>query len=136
MELFLKTYDNINVVYCENDNEAYGAIEAIEEAGKKVGSDIANGEIMVISFDGVNEDAMQYVLEGKISCIAECNPLHGPRVRAIVELLEDGKAPDKFSYVDEEIYSANETVKSLLIDKKTYPITILTEEIIKQKDYH
>ena len=136
MESFLKNYDNINVVYCENDNEAYGAIEAIEEAGKTVGSNIMNGEIMVISFDGVKEDAMQYVLEDKISCIAECNPLHGPRVRAIIELLEDGKTPDKFSYVDEEIYSANETVKNLLIDKKTYPVTILTEEIIKQKNYH
>ncbi len=136
MESFLKTYDNINVVYCENDNEAYGAIEAIEEAGKKVGSDIANGEIIIISFDGVKEDAMQYVLEGKISCIAECNPLHGPRVQAIIELLEEGKTPDKFSYVDEEIYSADETVNSLLIDKKTYPVTILTEEIIKQRNYH
>ena len=25
MEAFLKKYDNINVVYCENDNEAFGA---------------------------------------------------------------------------------------------------------------
>ena len=47
MESMLKQYDNINVVYCENDNEAFGAIDAIEAAGKTVGSDIANGEIMV-----------------------------------------------------------------------------------------
>ena len=26
MEAFLKKYDNINVVYCENDNEAFGAM--------------------------------------------------------------------------------------------------------------
>ena len=71
MESLLKWYDNINVVYCENDNEAFGAIEAIEEAGKKTGSDIANGEIMVLSFDGVKEDAMNYVLQDKITCIAE-----------------------------------------------------------------
>ena len=42
MESMLKQYDNINVVYCENDNEAFGAIDAIEAAGKTVGSDIAN----------------------------------------------------------------------------------------------
>ena len=30
MESMLKQYDNINVVYCENDNEAFGAIDAIE----------------------------------------------------------------------------------------------------------
>ena len=29
MESMLKQYDNINVVYCENDNEAFGAIDAI-----------------------------------------------------------------------------------------------------------
>lgn len=127
MEYFLNTYSNINVVYCENDNEAYGAIEAIEEAGRTVGSDIANGEILVISFDGANEDALQYVQEGKISCMAECNPLHGPRVRAIIELLEKGNTPDKFSYVDEEIYSSNDTVRNLLVEKKAYPVTILTK---------
>ncbi len=37
MESMLKQYDNINVVYCENDNEAFGAIDAIEAAGKTVG---------------------------------------------------------------------------------------------------
>lgn len=128
MESFLKQYDNINVVYCENDNEAFGAIEAIEAAGRTVGSDIADGEIMVISFDGVKEAAMDYVLQDKISFIAECNPLHGPRVKAIIELLEAGKAPSKFYYVNEEIFSANETVQKLSVDGKEYPVTILTKE--------
>lgn len=32
MSTLLKQYDDINVVYCENDNEAFGAIEAIEDA--------------------------------------------------------------------------------------------------------
>ena len=78
MEYLLTQYDNINVVYCENDHEALGAIEAIEAAGKTVGSDIANGEIMVLAFDGINEEAVAYLKEGKITCIAACNPLHGP----------------------------------------------------------
>ena len=128
MESLLKQYDNINVVYCENDNEAFGAIEAIEAAGRKAGPDIAGGEIMVISFDGVNEEAIRYILEGKIICIAECNPLHGPRVQAIIELLEEGGKPEKWQYVDEEIYSANETVKSLMIDGMEYKVTILTQK--------
>lgn len=129
MESFLKKYNNINVVYCENDNEAYGAIEAIGAAGKTVGSDIANGEIMVISFDGVNEDAMNCILQDKISCIAECNPLHGPRVQEIIELLEAGKTPDKFSYVDEELFSANETVTEITVDGIVYPVTIITDSL-------
>lgn len=128
MESLLRRYNNINVVYCENDNEAFGAIQAIEAAGKKVGSDITNGEIMVISFDGVNEEAIRYTLEGKITCIAECNPLHGPRVEAMIEVLENGGTPEKFSYVDEGIFSADETVDLLQIDGTDYEVTILTEE--------
>lgn len=125
MEALLKEYDDINVVYCENDNEAFGAIEAIEESGRTAGSDIANGEIMVLSFDGVNGQAIRYVLEDKITCIAECNPLHGPRVEAVIQLLRQGGQPDKFYYVDEQIYSANGNITTLMIDGENYPVTIL-----------
>ena len=97
MESLLKQYDDINIVYCENDNEAFGVIEAVEAAGKRVGSDIEAGEIMVVSFDGVKKDAMHYVLEDKISCIAECNPMQGPRVQAEIEQLEAGKEPPVFT---------------------------------------
>lgn len=122
MEYFLQTYDNINVVYCENDNEALGAIEAIEAAGKHVGSDIQAGDIMVISFDGVNEQALSYVAEGKITCIIECNPLHGPRVETIIENLEAGVEMAKHQYVDEGIYSANTTVQQITVDGVTYNV--------------
>ena len=124
MESFLKRYDNINVVYCENDNEALGVIEAIETAGRRVGSDIIGGEIMVISFDGVNEDAINYILEDKITCIAECNPHHGPRVQAIIVSLEAGNTPDKLSYVDEEIFSVDKNVKEITIDGINYKVTV------------
>lgn len=133
MESFLKKYRNINVVYCENDNEAFGAIEAIEAAGKKVGSDIMNGEIMVVSFDGVKRDAMSYAVKHKIACIAECNPLLGPRVQAIIEQLEAGETPEKFNYVDEEIYSAIDTIGTLQVDGIEYNVTFLTQEVIETK---
>lgn len=123
MESFLKKYDNINVVYCENDNEALGVIEAIEAAGKRVGSDIKGGEIMIISFDGVNEEAINYILEDKITCIAECNPHHGPRVQAIIESLEAGYTPDKFSYVDEKIFSLDINVKKITVDGIDYEVS-------------
>lgn len=125
MEYLLAQYDNINVVYCENDHEALGAIEAIEAAGKTVGSDIANGEIMVFAFDGINEEAVAYLQEGKITCIAECNPLHGPRVKAIIDQLEAGRIPGKLNYVEEGISSADTTVSSLVIDEKVYGVTIV-----------
>lgn len=52
MDSPLREYEDINVVYCENDNEAFGVIEAIENSGQAVGSDIAAGEIMVVSLMG------------------------------------------------------------------------------------
>ncbi len=122
MGALLKRFDNISIVYCENDNEAIGAIDAIEAAGYKVGKNIKNGEIMVVSFDGVNEKALQYARDGKISCIAECNPHHGPRVDALIKTLENGGTPDKFNYVDEKIYSSVPDVKSIVVDGRQYEI--------------
>ena len=124
MASFLNQFDNINVVYCENDNEAIGAIEAIEATGRKVGSDIKNGEIMVVSFDGINEEAMQYLQEGKISCIGECNPLHGPRVLDLINTLEEGKEPEKYNYVPETLFSSVPEIKSVTVDGETYSVTI------------
>lgn len=122
MDSLLKRYDNINVVYCENDNAAFGAIDAIEKAGRKVGSDIKGGEIMILSFDGVAQDARERVVEDKITCLTECNPYHGPRVKAIIEMLESGENPDKFTYVDEAIFSADDTVREVFVDDVYYDI--------------
>ncbi len=122
MTSFLRKYDNINVVYCENDNEAIGAIEAIENSGRKVGSDIAGGEIMIVSFDAVNQEAISYAREGKIACIAECNPHHGPRVQALIEALHEGSFPDKFNYVSEKLYSSLPDVETIVVDGITYSI--------------
>ena len=50
MESFLKSYDDIDVVIAENDNMAFGAIDAIQAAGKTCGPD---GDITIVSFDAV-----------------------------------------------------------------------------------
>ena len=139
MESMLKQYDNINVVYCENDNEAFGAIDAIEAAGKTVGSDIANGEIMVISFDTTNA-GLTDTLAGKITCDVECNPLHGPRAEELIKALEAGEEVEKLNYVDEEIFSTDDTVDKVkavnsLDEEGEYAVTPITQEIIDGRAY-
>lgn len=134
MESVLKQYDDINIVYCENDNEAFGAIDAIEAAGKKVGSDIANGEIMVLSFDAVRA-GVQNVLDGKITLSTECNPLHGPRVQSIIETLEQDGTPDKIAYVEEGMYAHDDTVKSITVDGTSYDVTVVTDEVLAGRAY-
>ena len=139
MESMLKQYDNINVVYCENDNEAFGAIDAIEAAGKKVGSDIANGDIMVMSFD-TTKAGLTDTLDGKITCDVECNPLHGPRAEQLIKDLEAGKEVQKLNYVDEEIFAADDTVDKVkavnsLDEEGEYEVTPITQEIIDGRAY-
>ena len=132
MASYLEKYENINVVYCENDNEAFGAIEAIEAAGRKVGYDITNGEIMILSFDG-GKAAMQEALDGKIACVTECNPLHGPRVQGIIRTLEAGGTPKKATYAEEGIFSSIESIKTIQIDDESYDVTLLSEDVIEKR---
>lgn len=122
MAQLIREYHNINVVYCENDNEAIGAIKAIEAAGLKAGADIENGEIMVLSFDGINEEALAYMAQGKIACIGECNPHHGPRVEALIQSIEDGGIPEKFNYVEESIFSTIKEVTTITVDGQQYTV--------------
>jgi len=134
MESFIKQYSNINVVYCENDNEAFGAIDALTAAGKKIGSDIANGEVMVLSFDSTKA-GLTDTLSGQITLNTECNPLHGPRVQKIIETLKSGGTVDKTAYVDEEMFSADTTVTSVTVNGKSYTVTKLTQDVLSARAY-
>ena len=130
MKSLLSQYKVINIVYCENDEMAMGAIEEIEAEGKKVGSNIRAGQIMVVSFDGVSEEAKQLVRDGKISCIAECNPLHSPRVRAIIEKLEKGETLPKLQYVNENMYAHDNTVRKINVQGTDFSVTVLNSSDI------
>ena len=122
MTKLLRTYSDINIVYCENDNEAFGVIEAIEATGGIVGNSIKFGQTMILSFDGVSDQAKEYARMGKISCIGECNPLHGPRVKRIIDNIEAGVQPEKYEYVDEAVFSSSTTVGHITVDHRTYLI--------------
>lgn len=115
MESILKQQSDIDVVYSENDNMAFGAIDAIKAAGKTVGAD---GDIQVISFDATGA-ALEATLAGEISYDVECNPLHGPRVDEIIKQLEAGQTPEKLSYVVEEAFDSA-TITQEVIDARAY----------------
>ena len=131
MESMLKQYDNINVVYCENDNEAFGAIEAIKAAGKTVGPD---GDILVMSFD-TTKQGITDTLSGDIIVNTECNPLHGPRVEQIIKQLQAGETPEKQAYVEEGIYAHGSDVASVSIDGIDYEVTEVTQDVVDARAY-
>ena len=98
-----------DVVYCENDNMCFGVMQALDERGIAYGT----GGVTLISFDAVRR-ALSYCRDGKLGLCAECNPLHGPRVRAIIEQLERGETPEKQSYVPEQLFTAGQITDELL----------------------
>lgn len=83
---------------------------------------IEEGEILVLSFDGVSENALELVKQGKIACIAECNPHHGPRVSSIILNLHEGKNIEKTAYVDESIFAYSDIVKTVTIEDNIYAV--------------
>jgi len=86
MEAFLKAEGKkINVLYAHNDDMAIGAIQAIEEAGLKPGTDIT-----IISIDGV-KGAFEAMIAGKLNVTVECSPLLGPQLMQATKDLVAGK---------------------------------------------
>ena len=106
--------DDIDVVVCQNDNEAYGAITAIQEKGLTCGVD---GDIIIISFDATNGGFLK-MIAGEINVDVECNPLEGPLVAEIIQKLEKGESVDKIQYVEEGVYPADTAAD--IIDSRAY----------------
>ncbi len=101
MAQMLNRFDDIDVVVSQNDEMTFGAIEAVEEAGKSTG---VHGDMMMISFDG-SRDALELVKNGKISCDVECNPLQGQLLASVIRKLEAGEQVEKEYFVDELVFT-------------------------------
>lgn len=108
MEAFIKKHGkNIDVLYAHNDDMALGAVQAIEEAGMKPGTDI-----LIVSIDAVRE-GVQAVVAGRINCTVECNPLFGPKVYdTVTKVLAGEKVPRK-SYNKDELFDATNAAAAL-----------------------
>ena len=111
MEAFLKANKDIDVLYAHNDDMGLGAIEAIEAAGKKPGTDIK-----IITVDAV-KDGMQALADGKINFIVECSPLLGPQLMELVEKVHAGE-PVQQRVLTEETTFTQEQAKTALPDRK------------------
>lgn len=103
---------NIDVVYCENDNEAFGAIQALEEQGYVCGRDVD-----VICFDATR-NALRLCMAGKISLVMECNPLLGPMAEEIVRTLEAGQTPKKQQYIEEQQFTPETLTEEIIVGRE------------------
>ncbi|TWT23808.1 ABC transporter substrate-binding protein [Luteimonas marina] len=108
MEAFLKAEGrNIDVLFAHNDDMAIGAIQAIEEAGLKPGSDIR-----IVSIDGVR-GAFEAMKAGKLNATVECNPLLGPQLADLIRDVHAGNEVPKRVTVDEGVFTQEQAEAEL-----------------------
>ncbi len=113
MEAFLKAErEKIDAVYAHNDDMALGAIQAIEEAGLKPGTDV-----VLVSIDGVRA-AFEAMVQGKLNCTVECNPLLGPAAFDAVERALAGETLPKWIKVEDRVF--DQSVAAEVIDTRKY----------------
>ena len=112
MEAFLKADGkNIDVLFAHNDDMAIGAIQAIEEAGLKPGTDIT-----IISIDGV-KGAFEAMIAGKLNVTVECSPLLGPQLMTAVKDVVAGKQIERRIVTEESVFPM-ETAAQVLPTRK------------------
>ncbi|GIF76477.1 ABC transporter substrate-binding protein [Asanoa siamensis] len=111
MEAFLRANPDIDLLYAHNDDMGLGAIEAIEAAGKKPGTDIK-----IVTVDAV-KDGMQALADGKINFIVECSPLLGPQLMDLAKKVVAGETvPERV--LTEETTFTQEQAKTELPNRK------------------
>ncbi|MBI5434942.1 MAG: ABC transporter substrate-binding protein [Planctomycetes bacterium] len=102
MEAFLKSDgDAIQAVYAHNDDMALGALQALEEAGKKPGVDV-----LVLAIDAA-KPAFTELVAGRVSALVECSPLLGPLAFDAVEKAVRGEALSKRTEVPDRLFDAS-----------------------------
>ena len=107
MANILSETTDIDVLFCHNDDMALGAIQAIEEAGLVPGSDI-----IIISINGTNA-ALEAIVDGKIACSVECNPLMGDLLMETCVKLANGEEIEREIHPVDRIFDITNAQEKL-----------------------
>lgn len=120
MEALIDSYEGqFNVLVCQGDKQAMGAMEAMDEAGIPYGVD---GEITVISFGGTKE-GLEAALEGKISCHLGGSPTQAEKTAAVIGQMRTNGAYEERESAGDQVFAAPEL-------ENTYAAAV-TEEMIE-----
>lgn len=112
MEQILEQNLDVDILISENDDMTLGAIDVMEKNGIKPGKDI-----IILTFDGVRA-AFEAMIEGKINCTMECNPLSGKYFVEAIKKVINGDPMSKKVYIQEEIFPADTAAD--YIDNRKY----------------
>lgn len=112
-ETVLKANNNdIQIVFAQNDEMGLGAVQAIEEAGLVPGKDV-----MVATIDGT-KGAMEALAAGKLSFVAEYNPLFGETALDAVNATLAGETVPSYIMVPSTTFDSPEAAQAVLADRQ------------------
>ncbi|NQT37017.1 MAG: substrate-binding domain-containing protein [Planctomycetes bacterium] len=107
MEKILQSKVEFDAVFCHFDDEALGAIRAMQDKGIKLGDNPANGEIIVVGNGGTN-DGLKAIKDGTYYKIVSVTPYYADAVfDAIESYKKNEKLPDYIRVGDIVIDKSN-----------------------------
>lgn len=142
MEKYLDAYLNLDsdknleldVLICQNESMAYGAMAALDEAGVAYGKE---GGMTILSFDGT-KDGLEAVEQGKIQADFGCASDFDLAVlarEAIEELESGGMILKKENYMETACFTCEEEPKYLFTSAGLKRMEIVTAELLKNREY-
>lgn len=112
-ETVLRANDNdIQLVFAQNDEMGLGAALAVEEAGLTPGEDVK-----IATIDGTR-GALEALAEGRLSFVAEYNPLFGETLLDVVNKTLDGEPVDSYIVVPSLTFDSPEAAAAALPDRQ------------------
>lgn len=104
--------NNIQLVFAQNDEMGLGAAQAVEDAGLTPGKDVK-----IITIDGTKA-ALEALAAGKLSFVAEYNPLFGEDAVAAVKSAVAGDKVESSIVVKSVTFDSSEAATAALPTRK------------------
>ena len=112
-ETVLKSNNNdVQMVFAQNDEMGLGAVQAVEEAGLVPGEDVK-----IATIDGT-QNALQSLADGKLSFVAEYNPLFGDTAKDVVEKVLADEGVESYIIVPSLTFDSSEVAAEALPDRQ------------------
>jgi galactofuranose transport system substrate-binding protein len=113
-EIWLQESKDVQGIFAQNDEMAFGAIEALKNVGLVPGKDVK-----VISFDAT-AGAFQSMLEGTLNVSVECNPLLAPQVYEAALKAANGENLPAWVPSQESVFRADDPALQEIAKGRTY----------------
>jgi ABC-type sugar transport system substrate-binding protein len=113
-EAWLKETQDVQGIFGQNDEMAFGAIEALKEAGL-----VPAVDVMIISVDAT-AGAFQAMLDGTLNSAVECNPLLAPQVYEAALAALNGETLPKWIPSEESVFYMDDPNLQAIADGRKY----------------